>query len=140
MDTLNVVGAQRQRVKFAAKLLSNTMSKAITRCGTLGHLPPDMNWAVCTFFPTSNICNYVTADRFLCLLVFQVNDWFDVFNNKALVSTNLLQKTGPSRISSKITHVHHMINQKIPSMPISIVISLFRKLYLFSTNNIHILQ
>lgn len=55
-ETLNVVGAQRQKVKFAAKLFSHTISKAISRCGTLGYLPGDMNWTECAdFFKTVRI-------------------------------------------------------------------------------------
>ncbi|CAH1955273.1 unnamed protein product [Acanthoscelides obtectus] len=61
IDQLNVTGPQRQRVKYAAKLFSHTMSSAISRCGTLGILTAE-NWVECAeFFKL-------------------VNDWFDVFN------------------------------------------------------------
>ncbi|KAL1497202.1 hypothetical protein ABEB36_008199 [Hypothenemus hampei] len=43
-------GAQRQRVKYAAKLFSNTMSAAIYRCGALDYLSEDMNWTECGEF------------------------------------------------------------------------------------------
>lgn len=50
-EKLNVTGAQRQRVKFAAQLFSHTISKAISRCGTLGYLSPDLkNWPECADF------------------------------------------------------------------------------------------
>jgi hypothetical protein len=49
-EKLNVGGAQRQRVKFASKLFSHTISKAISRCDTLRHLSQDMNWSECTDF------------------------------------------------------------------------------------------
>ncbi|VEN55423.1 unnamed protein product, partial [Callosobruchus maculatus] len=61
LDQLHVAGPQRQRVKYAAKLFSHTMSSAISRCGTLGSLTAE-NWVDC-------------ADFFKL-----VNDWFDVFN------------------------------------------------------------
>lgn len=48
-DNLNVQGASRQKVKWAAKLFSHTMSKAITRCGTLGLLRQE-NWKECADF------------------------------------------------------------------------------------------
>lgn len=47
--TLNVQGAARQKVKFAAKLFSHTISKAISRCGTLGSLK-QANWVECAEF------------------------------------------------------------------------------------------
>lgn len=49
-EKLNVVGAQRQRVKYAAKLFSHTISRAISRCGSLGYLPDEMNWSECADF------------------------------------------------------------------------------------------
>lgn len=48
-DNLNVQGASRQKVKLAAKLFSHTISKAITRCGTLGCLNQE-NWIECADF------------------------------------------------------------------------------------------
>ena len=63
VDKLNVIGAQRMRVKFAAKLFSHTISKTISRCGTLGHFPPDVHWPECAdlfklvrFFICSSFC------------------------------------------------------------------------------------
>lgn len=49
MDTLNVKGYQRQKVKFATKLFSHTISKAITRCGMHGELS-NTNWLECAEF------------------------------------------------------------------------------------------
>lgn len=46
---LNVAKAQRQRVKYAAKLFSHTVSRAISRCGTLGLLTTE-NWVECADF------------------------------------------------------------------------------------------
>lgn len=48
-ESLNVQGAARQKVKLAAKLFSHTISKAITRCGTLGSLK-QANWIECAEF------------------------------------------------------------------------------------------
>lgn len=48
-DNLNVQGPSRQKVKWAAKLFSHTISKAITRCGTLGYLKQE-NWIDCADF------------------------------------------------------------------------------------------
>lgn len=49
LDQLNVAGPQRQKVKYAAKLFSHTMSSAISRCGTLGFLTTE-NWLECADF------------------------------------------------------------------------------------------
>lgn len=49
MENLNVRGAQRQKVKFATKLFSHTVSKAISRCGTLGKFDSE-NWMECAEF------------------------------------------------------------------------------------------
>lgn len=49
LDQLNVAGPQRQKVKYAAKLLSHTMSSAISRCGILGFLTAE-NWVECADF------------------------------------------------------------------------------------------
>ncbi|KAL1505709.1 hypothetical protein ABEB36_005213 [Hypothenemus hampei] len=49
MDTLHVKGCQRQKVKFATKLFSHTISRAITRCGMLEGLS-EQNWIVCANF------------------------------------------------------------------------------------------
>lgn len=55
-------GAQRQKVKYATKLFSHTISKAISRMGMLGLYTTENNWSECSdFFKI-------------------VNDWFDVFN------------------------------------------------------------
>lgn len=82
-EKLNVTGAQRQRVKFASKLFSHTISKAIDRCGTLGHLSPDMNWSECADF-FKQVCSttkiFISCLFYPYLLLLQVNDWFDVFN------------------------------------------------------------
>lgn len=48
-ESLNVQGAARQKVKFATKLFSHTISMAITRCGTLGTLKQS-NWVECADF------------------------------------------------------------------------------------------
>lgn len=53
-EQLNVAGPQRQKVKYAAKLFSHTMSSAISRCGSLGFLTAEnrvecaefLNWYV----------------------------------------------------------------------------------------------
>lgn len=42
-ENLNVVGIGRQKVKLATKLFSHTVSKALTRCGALGHFQNE-NW------------------------------------------------------------------------------------------------
>ncbi|KAK9752430.1 Transposase protein [Popillia japonica] len=61
--TLHVQGAQRQKVKHATKLFSKTISRAVSRCGSLGFLSNE-NWLECAeFFEL-------------------VNDWFDVLNVK----------------------------------------------------------
>lgn len=49
LDKLNCCGPQRQKVKFAAKLFSHTLSCAISRCGTLGFLSEE-NWVECADF------------------------------------------------------------------------------------------
>ncbi|XP_050497997.1 transposable element P transposase isoform X1 [Diabrotica virgifera virgifera] len=67
-EKLNVRGAHRQRVKYAAKLFSHTVSKAISRCGMLGLINQDENWTE-------------LADVFKL-----VNDWFDIFNVSVPVS------------------------------------------------------
>lgn len=48
-ETLNIKGPQRQKVKFATKLFSHTISRAITRCGMLGEFT-DENWIECAEF------------------------------------------------------------------------------------------
>lgn len=48
-EQLNVAGPQRQKVKYAAKLFSHTMSSAISRCGSLGFLTAE-NWVECAEF------------------------------------------------------------------------------------------
>lgn len=48
-ETVNVKKALRQKVKFATKLFSHTVSKAITRCGMNGQLD-DPNWFECAEF------------------------------------------------------------------------------------------
>lgn len=65
---LTVKGAQRQKVKIATKLFSHTISRAISRMGSLGLYKECDNWMECS--------------RFFKL----VNDWFDVFNSKIPVS------------------------------------------------------
>lgn len=61
LEQVNVAGPQRQRVKYAAKLFSHTMSTAISRCGMLGFLSVE-NWAECAdFFKLvcyDHICTY----------------------------------------------------------------------------------
>lgn len=49
LEQLNVSGPQRQRVKYASKLFSHTISSAISRCGTLGYLTAE-NWVECAEF------------------------------------------------------------------------------------------
>lgn len=61
---LTVNGAQRQKVKLATKLFSNTVSKAVSRLGSLGLYEADNNWLEC-----SNLLKIT-------------NDYFDVFNVK----------------------------------------------------------
>lgn len=50
MDSIQVKGAQRQKVKLAAKLFSHTISRAISRCGMLGHFEDNDNWMECSEF------------------------------------------------------------------------------------------
>lgn len=49
METLHVKGAQRQKVKYATKLFSHTISRAISRCGMLGKFDSE-NWIECAEF------------------------------------------------------------------------------------------
>lgn len=49
LEQLNVAGPQRQKVKYATKLFSHTISSAISRCGTLGYLTAE-NWIECADF------------------------------------------------------------------------------------------
>lgn len=63
-DFLTVNGAQRQKVKFATKLFSHTVSKAISRLGLLGIFKSENNWLECSE------------------LLKVTNDWYDVFNSK----------------------------------------------------------
>lgn len=63
-DFLTVKGAQRQKVKFATKLFSHTISKAISRLGLLDVFESENNWLECSE------------------LLKVANDWFDVFNSK----------------------------------------------------------
>jgi hypothetical protein len=58
---LNVRGTERQKVRPAAQLLSNTVAKAVEWCGMEGFLD-DMYWH--------------ETSKFVKLM----NDWFDVFN------------------------------------------------------------
>ncbi|KAF2887032.1 hypothetical protein ILUMI_19141 [Ignelater luminosus] len=61
---LTVKDAERQKVKFAAKLLSHTIAKAVSRMGSLGLCDSNNNW----------------LQRSELLKI--TNDWFDVFNGK----------------------------------------------------------
>lgn len=55
--SVHVVGAQRQKVKYASKLFSRTISKAVSRSGMLGYFA-DENWMECSeFFELVNILN-----------------------------------------------------------------------------------
>lgn len=49
VPTLNVTDANRQKVKWATKLFSHTVSRAISRCGMLGYFN-DENWLECAEF------------------------------------------------------------------------------------------
>lgn len=49
IDNLHVKGAQRQKVKYATKLFSHTISRAISRCGALGQFHSE-NWRECAEF------------------------------------------------------------------------------------------
>lgn len=56
-ESLNVKNANRQKVKFATKLFSHTISSAITRCGMNGQLEGH-NWLECAeFFKLVSIHN-----------------------------------------------------------------------------------
>lgn len=48
-ESLNVKGPARQKVKYATKLFSHTISMAITRCGTMDTLKQP-NWVECADF------------------------------------------------------------------------------------------
>lgn len=61
---LTVKGAQRQKVKYATKLFSHSISKAVSRLGSLGLYNDDNNWLQCS------------------KLLKNFNDWFDIFNSK----------------------------------------------------------
>ncbi|KAF2902839.1 hypothetical protein ILUMI_03345, partial [Ignelater luminosus] len=61
---LTVKGAERQKVKFATKLFSHTIAKAVSRIGSLGLCDSNNNWLQCS--------------EFLKI----INNWFDVFNSK----------------------------------------------------------
>jgi len=49
MESLHLKGAQRQKVKYATKLFSHTVSRAISRCGVLGKFDSE-NWIECAEF------------------------------------------------------------------------------------------
>lgn len=49
LDNLCVVGPERQKVKLATKLFSNTVAQSITRAASLGFLR-DQNWSDCHEF------------------------------------------------------------------------------------------
>ena len=50
LHNLTVNGPQRQKVKFAAKLFSHTISQAINRCGTMGLFTENENWVESAMF------------------------------------------------------------------------------------------
>lgn len=62
---LDVKGTQRQKVRPAVQLFSETVSKAIEYCGKKGQMPVGSPW------------NEVSA------FVKLINDWFDLFNARA---------------------------------------------------------
>ncbi|CAH0546285.1 unnamed protein product [Brassicogethes aeneus] len=67
LQELNCAGPQRQKVKFAEKLFSHTLSCALSRFGTLGFLTEE-NWAECVdFFKL-------------------VNEWFNILNVSTPIS------------------------------------------------------
>lgn len=49
-EHLTVAGTKRQKVKTAAKLFSHTVAQAINRCGQLGFMKEEDNWAECANF------------------------------------------------------------------------------------------
>lgn len=55
LEQLHVTGPQKQRVKYAAKLFSLTMSSAIARYGTLGFLTAEIEIECAEFFKL--VCN-----------------------------------------------------------------------------------
>lgn len=71
---LNVLSLEKQKVKLATQLFSNTTASSIRRCYSLG-------------YDVENACE--TSDLFKLL-----NDWFDVFNSK-LSTANCIQSTEP---------------------------------------------
>lgn len=66
---LSVRGTERQKVRPAAQLLSNTVANAVEWCGMEGHLQ-NMHWK--------------ETSKFIKL----INDWFDVFNAQIKYGTH----------------------------------------------------
>ena len=82
--TIDVVQADRQKVKLATKLFSHTVAKALSRAVSLGLLQ-DESWEECY-----SLLKYVCINQQKKLNLFinifnniffsQTNDWFDVMN------------------------------------------------------------
>lgn len=73
LDSLNVTGAQRQKVKLATKLFSHTVSKAISRCGVLGKFDND-NWMECADF-FKNVSDISFIDNINTKFIFPTTQW-----------------------------------------------------------------
>ncbi|KAL1489510.1 hypothetical protein ABEB36_013468 [Hypothenemus hampei] len=93
-------GAQRQRVKYAAKLFSNTMSAAIYRCGALDYLSEDMNWTEC-------------GELFKL-----VNDWFDIFNVSVPVSDSRTRNRAYGLAIQEQDEILDKMSQKIKNLKV----------------------
>lgn len=73
---------ERQKVKMATKLFSNTVAQAITRAASLGYLN-GKNWNEChELLKTVSVLKVLNVSYCICLYMYlrQTNDWFDVLN------------------------------------------------------------
>jgi hypothetical protein len=50
MSNLTGNGPQKQKMKFASKFFSHTVSQGMNRCGTLGFFIENENWSDCAKF------------------------------------------------------------------------------------------
>ena len=70
---LHIKGSERQKVRPAAQLFSNSVSKAIEYCGMKGFMQ-NSNWK--------------ETSKFVKL----INDWFDIFNSKCKFGSHPVAK------------------------------------------------
>lgn len=89
---LDVQGNERQKVKPAAQLLSNTVAKAIEYCGSNGGIS-NFNWEEC--------------QKFIKL----INDWFDLFNSKTKFGTCSGCNAFGTNINSQISLLNEVTSQ-----------------------------